>query len=74
MQTATTVSAGNRQTHRRIAFAAEAMVNGIGKQFLDDQLHALLAGIAYSRRARLPAQMAEQFGQGGETCRNRDFR
>lgn len=62
MQTAPSVGAGNRQAHWRIAFAAEAVVNGIGEQFLDDQLHALLASIAYTRRLRLPAQVTEQFG------------
>ncbi len=72
-QAALSVTTGNRQPDQGIAFTAIAMVDGVGKQFLDGQLHAKLAFGAQTGSLCPLTELAKQLRQGGEAGRHGNF-
>jgi len=72
-QPALSVAAGNRQSHQGVALATKSMVDGVGKQFLDGQLHAQLAFGAHAGSLCPPAELCKQLWQGGEARRHGNF-
>lgn len=73
LQSAAVLAAGYLKPYGGIALTAVTMVDGIGKEFLDDQLHALQASLAHTGGLGLAAQVTQQLGQGGKARRNDDF-
>ncbi len=73
VQPAAALATGHHQPHGGVAFATVAVMDGIGKQLLDNQLHAQLAVRANTSGLRLSTEVIEQIGQRGKARRNGDF-
>jgi len=73
VQPAAALATGHHEPHGGVAFATVAVVDGVGKQLLDNQLHTQLAVRANTSGLRLLAQVVKQIGQRGKAGRNGDL-